>query len=102
MFGQAQKGEIQEKDYERIYVRVTADHLSDGCVFPRVLFWLNDDGVEIPYEIDRSSKGSPAHARKAGGQGLLFHVNIQGYSKELFYDDFEGRFFVEKESLMVK
>ena len=93
-------GQIKNDDgstFERIYVRVTADHKSDGSVFPCVLFWVDEDGIEVPYEIDRASTGRPAHAQKAGGQGLLYDITVEGRSRKLFYDDFEGRFFVEKE-----
>ena len=86
-----------EKEYTRVYVHVTADHLTDGSVLPRILHWVNEDDIEVPYEISRASKGYPAHSRKAGGQGILFRVVIQGKLRDLFYDDFEGRFFVEKE-----
>ena len=94
MFGQTVSQE--QPKYERKYVRVIADHLADGCVIPRILYWEDEDGLEIPYKISNKPKGRPAHSRKAGGQGLLYVVDIQGKSKELYYDDFEGRFFVEK------
>ena len=49
MFGQLrtnEKGEVLDKHYASVYVRVTADHLADGCVLPRILHWVNEDDIE--------------------------------------------------------
>ena len=97
MFGKVNPCQDDKPQYERKYVRVIADHYAEGGVCPRILFWLNEDGVEVAYRIDNKPKGTPAHARKAGGQGMLFRINIRGWLRDLFYDDFEGRFFVEHE-----
>ena len=91
-------GQNRETHSQRVYVRVVADHQADGSVLPRMLYWCNDDGVEVPYVIDITSPGRPAHSRKAGGQGLLYNIVIRGKRRELYYDDFEGRFFVVQES----
>lgn len=94
MFGQAH-GSV----YKRVYVHVLADHLADGRVVPRVLFWqLDQADIEVLYKIDSSTYGEPAHARKAGGQGIRYVIEIHGKKRELYYDDFEGRFFVEARS----
>ena len=94
MLGQGQRN---EKQYERVYVHVDVAHGEDGSISPLVLYWKNEDNIEVPYKITRPSKPIPAHSRKAGGQGLLFHVTIEDRMRDLYYDDFEKRFFVEKE-----
>lgn len=82
-------------DYDRVYVRVNADHMADGKVIPMILYWENEDEVEIAFMIDKILSVTPAHSRKVGGQGLLYRVMIEGREKSLFYDEFERRFFVE-------
>jgi hypothetical protein len=80
----------------RRYVHVVAEFMDNGKVYPRILYWKGDDGIEVAYEIERPSDPRPAYSQKAGGQGLLYDVMIEGRSKRLFYDDYEGRFFVEQ------
>lgn len=86
----------RQPTYERVYVKVNADFPADGEIVPRVLYWAEADGMEKPYAIDRILSVKPAHSRKAGGQGLLFAVRIQGREKSLFYDDFTRHFFIEQ------
>lgn len=79
----------------RKYVHVFAEFMENGEVCPRILYWKGDDDVEVAYEIKHASDPRPAHSQKAGGQGLLYDIIIEGRRKRLFYDDFERRFFVE-------
>lgn len=80
--------------YKRKYVRVNADHMSNGQVIPLILYW-EVEGILRAFPIDVLDE-RPAHSRKVGGQGILYLVMVAGKERSLFYDKFEHAFFVEE------
>ena len=83
----------------KAYVKVNADFLEDGTIFPREIIW-EDNKV---YEIDLVLDIRQAVAKKAGGQGDRYTVTINGHKKYLFFERSPylknnniGRWFVER------
>ena len=85
----------------KVYVQVVADFNTDGMMFPRVVIW--EDGEK--YVIDRVIDIRQAAARKAGGQGDRFTIEIRGQISYLFFErvpqltgNLLGRWFVERKA----
>ncbi len=83
----------------KVYVKVKADFLADGTIFPREIIW-EDNRV---YEIDLVLDIQQAAARKAGGQGDRYTVTINNQKKYLYFERSPylkgnniGRWFVER------
>ena len=83
----------------KVYVNVRAAFLPDGKMLPEELTW--EDGT--PYTIDRILNVKPSVARKAGGQGDRYTVQINGQQSYLFFErnasltgNNIGRWFVER------
>ena len=68
--------------YKKQYVRVRVDFDKEGSMFPRAIIWT--DGQEYP--IDRINDLRSAPARKAGGQGDRYTVEICGQERFLFFE----------------
>ena len=73
----------------KIFVKVTAEHDTDGKTKPLALVWT--DGKK--YEIDRVMDVRQAPSLRGGGVGMRYTVRIRGKEVYLFED--EGRWFVE-------
>ena len=85
----------------KVYVQVNADFNTDGVMLPRVLIW--EDGEK--YVVDRVVDIRQAAARKAGGQGDRYTIEVRGHKSYLFCErvpqltgNVIGRWFVERKS----
>ena len=85
----------------KVYVHVNADFDADGVMLPRVLIW--EDGER--YLIDRVVDIRQAAARKAGGQGDRYTIEVRGQISYLFFErapqltgNVIGRWFVERKA----
>ena len=85
----------------KVYVQVNADFNADGVMFPRVLIW--EDGEK--YVVDRVVDIRQAAARKAGGQGDRYTIEVRGQISYLFFErvpqltgNVIGRWFVERKA----
>lgn len=85
----------------KVYVQVNADFNTDGVMLPRELIW--EDGEK--YVIDRVIDIRQAAARKAGGQGDRYTIEVRGHKSYLFFErvpqltgNVIGRWFVERKS----
>ena len=85
----------------KVYVQVNADFNADGVMLPRVLIW--EDGEK--YLIDRVVDIRQAAARKAGGQGDRYTIEVRGHKSYLFFErvpqltgNVIGRWFVERKA----
>ena len=85
----------------KVYVQVSADFSADGVMLPRVLTW--EDGEK--YVVDRVVDIRQAAARKAGGQGDRYTIEVRGQISYLFFErvpqltgNVIGRWFVERKA----
>ncbi len=85
----------------KVYVQVIADFSADGVMLPRVLIWENGE----KYLIDRVVDIRQAAARKAGGQGDRYTIEVRGQISYLFFErvpqltgNVIGRWFVERKA----
>ena len=85
----------------KVYVQVNADFNADGVMLPRVLIW--EDGET--YVVDRVVDIRQAAARKAGGQGDRYTIEVRGQISYLFFErvpqltgNVIGRWFVERKA----
>ena len=85
----------------KVYVQVSADFNTDGVMLPRVLTWENGE----KYLIDRVIDIRQAAARKAGGQGDRYTIEVRGQISYLFFErvpqltgNVIGRWFVERKA----
>ena len=85
----------------KVYVQVNADFNADGVMLPRVLIW--EDGEK--YAVDRVVDIRQAAARKAGGQGDRYTIEVRGQISYLFFErvpqltgNVIGRWFVERKA----
>lgn len=85
----------------KVYVQVNADFNIDGMMLPRVLIWENGER----YLIDRVVDIRQAAARKAGGQGDRYTIEVRGQISYLFFErvpqltgNVIGRWFVERKA----
>ena len=85
----------------KVYVQVVADFNIDGVMLPRVLIWENGE----KYLIDRVVDIRQAAARKAGGQGDRYTIEVRGQISYLFFErvpqltgNVIGRWFVERKA----
>ena len=85
----------------KVYVQVVADFNADGVMLPRILIWENGE----KYLIDRVVDIRQAAARKAGGQGDRYTIEVRGQISYLFFErvpqltgNVVGRWFVERKA----
>ena len=85
----------------KVYVQVNADFNTVGVMLPRELIW--EDGEK--YVIDRVVNICQAAARKAGGQGDRYTIEVRGHKSYLFFErvpqltgNVIGRWFVERKA----
>ena len=83
----------------KVYVQVNADFNADGVMLPKTVIW--EDGEK--YVIDRVVDIRQAAARKAGGQGDRYTIEVRGQISYLFFErvlqltgNVIGRWFVER------
>ena len=83
----------------KVYVPVVAEFDSDGLILPKEITW--EDGRH--YMIDRVVQIQQAAARKAGGSGDRYTIQINGQQSYLFFErnastkgNNIGRWFVER------
>lgn len=74
----------------KVYVKVNADHDTDGSCRPRSI--ILEDGRK--FNIDRLKQVCRAASTKVGGTGLRYTVSILGKDTFLF-DEENGKWFVE-------
>lgn len=72
----------------KVYVDVTVDFDRYGRMFPRTIRW-EDNRI---YKIDRVLDMRPSFSRKAGGQGDMYIIKVQGMEKHLFFERNEESF----------
>lgn len=75
----------------RVYVDVVTLYAKEGDVIPLKILW--SDGTN--YDIDKVLDVCKAASLKAGGCGLRYKCRIQGKEKYLFFETYEGKWFVE-------
>jgi len=73
----------QRRNPAKIYVKVRADHLTDGSTRPLML--RTEDGPCV--RIDRISDVREAPSLKAGGQGVRYTCHAEDRQFYLFFDD---------------
>lgn len=73
----------------KIFVKISADHDTNGVVMPTILHWI--DGCRYKIKVIEMKM---AASLKAGGQGMRYTCQIDNKQCYLFCD--EGRWFVEK------
>jgi len=85
----------------KVYVQVVADFNTDGVMLPRILIWENGE----KYLIDRVVDIRQAAARKAGGQGDRYTIEVRGQISYLFFErvpqltgNVIGRWVVERKA----
>ena len=85
----------------KVYVLVNADFNADGVMLPKTVIW--EDGEK--YVIDRVVDIRQAAARKAGGQGDRYTIEVRGQISYLFFErapqltgNVIGRWFVERKA----
>ena len=85
----------------KVYVQVNADFNTDGVMLPKTVIW--EDGEK--YVIDRVVDIRQAAARKAGGQGDRYTIEVRGQISYLFFErvpqltgNVIGRWFVERKA----
>lgn len=85
----------------KVYVEVKVEFRPDGVMLPREIIW--EDGAR--YEIDRVKRVDAAAARRAGGCGDRYTVQVRGRETYLFFERSPdrsggrlGRWFVERRS----
>ena len=85
----------------KVYVQVNADFNADGVMLPRVLIWEYGE----KYVVDRVVDIRQAAARKAGGQGDRYTIEVRGQISYLFFErvpqltgNVIGRWFVERKA----
>ena len=71
------------KNPAKIFVKVRADHLTDGSTRPLML--RSEDGPTL--RIDRVLDVREAPSLKAGGQGVRYTCQVEGRQVYLFFDD---------------
>lgn len=77
-------------DRKKLYVKVNADHFTDGTCIPKKI--VLPDGRS--FEVDRVCHICRASSLKVGGIGLRYTVRILGKETYLF-DEENGKWFVE-------
>lgn len=75
----------------KVYVTVTAQFDTEGKMKPLSVQW--EDGRT--FEIDRVLDIHRAASLKAGGTGIRYQCRILGKETYLWFDDSEGKWFVE-------
>lgn len=75
-------GKREDIPENKVYVDVTVEFDKYGRMFPRSICW-EDDHI---YRIDRVISMKPSFSMKAGGQGDLYTVKVQGFEKHLFFE----------------
>lgn len=79
--------------YRKVFVDVNADISKEGQIRPRTIKWIEPNGDERIYRIDRLRHICPAASLKVGGCGMRYTVVICGKETYLFNED--GKWFVE-------
>jgi len=74
------------------YVRVLAEHQTDGTIQP--LSFRRDNGDTV--RLDRVLDVRPATSLKAGGQGIRYTCRAEGREVFLFHD--RDWWFIEKDA----
>ena len=81
---------MENSSENRVYVDVNVDFDRYGRMFPRSIRW-EDSRV---YQIVRVIDMRPSYSQKAGGQGDLYLIRVQGAEKHLYFerngDSFSG------------
>ena len=75
---------------EKVYVKVNADHNSNGTCRPNSITFDNGD----KFEIDRVKYICRAASTKVGGTGIRYTIMVCGKETYLF-DEENGKWFVE-------
>lgn len=83
-------GMTRESQRIKVYVKVNADHNSDGTCSPKTITF--EDGEK--YEIDRVCSCCRAASTRAGGIGIRYTIRVRGTETYLF-DEENGKWFVE-------
>jgi len=73
----------------KTFVRVLAEHDTNGGTVPLAITWT--DGHK--YEIDRVTDVRMAPSLKGGGLGIRYTIRVRGHERYLF--DEEGHWFIE-------
>ena len=83
----------------RVYVEVSVEFRPNGTMLPREILW--EDGSR--YEIDRVKRIDQAAARRSGGRGDRYTVQVRGQETYLYFEHSVdsrggriGRWFVER------
>jgi hypothetical protein len=87
---------------DAIYVKVNAEFMEDGSIYPRIIFWEGNETCKA-YEIDLVLDYQPGTERKEPGQDDRYTVLVNGRRKHLFFErnlslqgNNIGRWYVER------
>lgn len=70
----------------KVVVEVIVDFLRNGDMVPREIIWIDDNGEEIRYQIDKVKDVCQAASRRAGGQGDRYTILVNGRETYLFFE----------------
>ena len=89
----------------KVTVQVTVEFRANGVMVPREILWIDENGEEVRYPIDRIKDVRQAAAERAGGQGDRYTIQVNGRETYLFFErsaNLSGRvigtWFVERRS----
>lgn len=75
----------------KTYVGITVQFAKDGSITPLIMHW--PDGRN--FDIDRVLDVRWAAAQKVGGMGMRYKCRSMGKEVNLYFDDYDGKWFVE-------
>ena len=70
----------------KVTVQVSVDFKANGVMVPREILWIDENGEEIRYSIDRIKDVCQAAAERAGGQGDRYTILVNGRETYLFFE----------------
>ena len=70
----------------KVTVQVAVDFRANGVMVPREILWIDENGEEIRYPIDRIKGVCQASAERAGGLGDRYTILVNGRETYLFFE----------------
>ena len=96
---------MENKGRVKVVVQVLVEFSRSGDMLPREILWLDENGEERRYLIDRVKDIRQAAANRAGGLGDRYTIVVNGRETYLFFDRSANRagtrlgtWFVERRS----
>lgn len=70
----------------KVTVEVLVDFQRNGNMVPREIIWIDSNGEEIHYHIDKVKDVCQAASRRAGGQGDRYTIVVNGQETYFFFE----------------